>query len=204
MLRVGLTGGIACGKSTVAARLAARGVPIVNDDEAAREAVAPGSDGLAEVVREFGAEVLASDGSLDRPRLGRIVFADDARRRRLMAITHPRIGAILRERFARAERSGAPIVVYESALLIENGAADAWRPLVVVTTRPEIQLERLCRRSGLGRDEALARIRAQLPLERKAALADHVVENSGSVAELERAVDALHRALERQAGLASS
>lgn len=204
MLRVGLTGGIACGKSEVAARLTALGLPVVNDDDAAREAVAPGSEGLAEVVREFGREILAADGTLDRVRLGRIVFSDEARRRRLMEITHPRIGAILRERFARAERSGAPVVVYESALLIENGAADAWRPLVVVTTRPELQLDRLCRRRGLDREEAMARIRAQLPLERKVALADHLIENSGSLAELERAVDGLVRQLAPQAGLASS
>jgi dephospho-CoA kinase len=186
VLRVGLTGGIACGKSLVAGLFAARGVPVVNDDHAAHEAVAKGTEGLAAVVAEFGRDVLLEDGALDRARLGRIVFADDALRRRLMAITFPFIGRLLGERFAAAERSGAPMVVYESALLIENGGYEAWRPIVVVRVDEERQLARLRARSGLTDEEARARVRSQMPLAEKAACADHVLDNSGTPEETER------------------
>lgn len=186
MLRVGLTGGIACGKSLVAGFFTARGIPVVNDDHAAHDAVAPGSDGLAAVVHEFGADVLLPDGSLDRPKLGRIVFNDDARRRKLMAITFPFIGRLLQERFAAAEASAAPLLVYESALLIENGGQDGWRPLVVVRVDERVQLARLRARSALTLDEARARIASQMPIARKAELADHVIDNDGQPAETER------------------
>jgi dephospho-CoA kinase len=182
MLRVGLTGGIACGKSLVAGFFREAGVPVVNDDEAARDAVAPGTPGLEAVVAEFGREVLLPDGSLDRARLGRIVFADDALRRRLMLATFPFIGRLVGERLAAAEASGAPIVVYESALLIENGQGDVWRPLVVVTTTPELQLARLRARNALSEAEALDRIRSQMPLAEKVRIADLVIENAGSEA----------------------
>lgn len=199
MLRVGLTGGIACGKSLVAGFFRDAGVPVVNDDDAARDAVAPGTPGLAAVVEEFGREVLASDGSLDRPKLGRIVFADDRLRRRLMAVTFPFIGRLVLERIDAAESSGSAMVVYESALLIENGQADAWRPLVVVATTPEAQLERLCARNALSQDEARNRIRSQRPLADKVALADYVIENSGSPADAARRFDAVLRALSEAA-----
>jgi dephospho-CoA kinase len=195
VLRVGLTGGIACGKSLVAGFFRDAGVPVVNDDDAAREAVAPGTPGLAAVVEEFGREVLASNGSLDRPKLGRIVFADDGLRRRLMAVTFPFIGRLVLERIDAAESSGSAMVVYESALLIENGQADAWRPLVVVATTPEVQLARLCARNALSRDEARDRIRSQRPLAEKVALADHVIENSGSPADAARRFGEVFRAL---------
>ena len=142
-----------------------------------------GSEALAAVVEEFGRDVLAADGSLDRPKLGRIVFADDAKRRRLMSITFPAIGRLLLERFAVAEAAGAPVLVYESALLVENGQADAWRPLVVVTTTPEIQLRRLRERNALTGEEALDRVRSQMPLADKARLADFVIENVGTPAQ---------------------
>lgn len=180
MLRVGLTGGIACGKSLVAGFFREQSIPVVDDDVAARDAVAPGSEGLAEVVAEFGRQILADDGSLDRPALGRIVFADDARRRRLMAITHPRIGALLTERFAAAEQSGAPMVVYESALLIENGGFESWRPIVVVRADHATQLDRIASRNGLSREEAEDRIRSQMPVDEKAAFADFVIDNGGT------------------------
>jgi len=195
MLRVGLTVGIACGKSLVAEMFRDRGVPVVDDDVAARDAVAPGSEGLAAVVAEFGQGVLRPDGSLDRPALGRTVFADDGLRRRLMEITHPRIGALIAQRLGAAEASGAALVVYESALLVENGAADAWRPLVVVRADRELQIARMARRNGLSREEAEARIRAQTSVEDKAALADFVIDNSGSrrqaAARFERVYEAL-------------
>lgn len=179
MLRAGLTGGIACGKSLVSGFLREMGAAVVDDDVAARDAVRPGSEALEAVVAEFGRDVLQADGSLDRPRLGRIVFADDAKRRKLMAITFPAIGRLLLERLAAAEASGAPLLVYESALLIENGQAEAWRPLLVVTTTPEIQLRRLRERNSLSEEEARERVASQMPVEAKARLADHVIENVG-------------------------
>ncbi len=180
MLRVGLTGGIACGKSLVAGFLRAAGVPVVDDDDASRDAVAPGTEGLAAVVAEFGRDILLGDGSLDRARLGRLVFADAGARQRLMSLTFPFIGRLVLERLAAAERDRPPIVVYESALLIENGRADDWRPLVVVYAPPQIQLARLCARNGLTADEARDRLRAQLHVDRKVELADHVIDNSGT------------------------
>lgn len=167
----------------------------MDDDVAARDAVAPGSDGLAAVVAEFGEDILSADGSLDRPALGRIVFSDDARRLRLMEITHPAIGALLAERFRAAEQSGAAMVVYESALLIENGNFDAWRPIVVVRTDHETQVRRIAERNGLPREEAENRIRSQMAVGEKASLADYVIENSGTTedaaAEFERVFAAL-------------
>ncbi len=202
VLRVGLTGGIACGNSLVAGFFTARGIPVVNDDHAAHDAVAKGTEGLAAVVREFGPDVLLPDGSLDRATLGRIVFADDALRRRLMAITFPFIGRLLAERLAAAERSGAPMMVYESALLIENGGHEAWRPLIVVRVDEAQQLARLCQRNGLERDEALARIRSQMPIAEKAALADCVIDNSGSPEETERRFTEIYELLCARAGCA--
>ena len=201
MLRVGLTGGIACGKSLVDELFAGRGIPVVDDDQAARDAVAPGSPGLDAVVREFGREYLLPDGTLDRPRLGRLVFADDALRRKLMQITFPYIGRLVQERIGEAERSGAPILVYESALLIENGQAEHWRPLIVVWASEERQLERLMVRNALTRDEALDRIRSQMPLARKVELADYAIDNSGSREETAaRFVTVLRALLDRARG----
>jgi len=195
MLRIGLTGGIACGKSLVAGLFREHGVPVVNDDDAARDAVAPGSAALAAVVAEFGAEILLPDGSLDRPALGRRVFADNALRLRLMAITFPAIGRLVGERLASAEASGAAMVVYESALLFENGASDSWRPIIVVRAAPEQQLARLRARNGLSEREALDRIRSQMSVEEKAARAEIVFDNSGGEADARRRFTALYAEL---------
>jgi dephospho-CoA kinase len=207
VFRVGLTGGIACGKSLVAGFFAENGIPVVNDDHAAHDAVARGSEGLAAVVREFGTDVLLPDGNLDRPKLGRIVFNDDARRRKLMGITFPFIGRLLGERFDAAERSGAPFVVYESALLFENGGNnagyDAWRPIVVVRVGEEQQIARLCARSALSIEDATARIRSQMPLARKVELADLVLDNAGSPDETRRQFDAVYATLLARASTAA-
>lgn len=199
VLRVGLTGGIACGKSLVAGFFVARGIPVVNDDHAAHDAVARGSEGLAAVVHEFGEGILLPDGNLDRPKLGRIVFNDDARRRKLMAITFPFIGKLLQQRFAAAEAGGSPFLVYESALLIENGGRDGWRPLVVVRVDERVQIERLCARNQLSLDDATARIRSQMPIDQKAALADHVIDNGGAPAETERRFASVYASLAERA-----
>lgn len=203
MFRVGLTGGIACGKSLVAGFFAEKGIPVINDDHAAHDAVAKGSQGLAAVVAEFGDEVLLPDGNLDRPKLGRIVFNDDAKRRKLMGVTFPFIGRLLGERFDAAERSGAPFLVYESALLFENGGHDAWRPIVVVRVDERQQVERLCARNALSLEDATARIRSQMPLARKVELADFVIDNAGSPEETRRQFDALYAKLLARASAAA-
>jgi dephospho-CoA kinase len=175
----GLTGGIASGKSTVAARLRAHGVPVVDADALAREVVAPGTEGLRAVVEAFGEGVLAADGSLDRKALARVAFSDPAARKRLEGITHPRIGRLAMERAAEHERAGEPLVCYEAALIVENGLADAFRPLVVVSCPEDVQLARVQSRDGASAQDALARIRAQKPLAEKVAAADFVVDTSG-------------------------
>jgi dephospho-CoA kinase len=177
----GLTGGIASGKSTVAARLRAHGVPVVDADALAREVVAPGTEGLRAVVDAFGREVLAPDGSLDRKALARVAFADVAARKRLEGITHPRIGQLAMERAAEFARAGEPLVCYEAALIVENGIADAFRPLIVVSCPEDVQLARVQSRDSSSVQDALARIRAQKPLAEKVAAADYVIDTSGSL-----------------------
>jgi dephospho-CoA kinase len=176
----GLTGGIASGKSTVAARLRAFGVAVIDADEVAREVVASGTEGLRAIVAEFGDGVLDAVGTLDRKALGRVVFADDAKRKRLNAITHPLIGKRTLERAAELERAGESLACYEAALLVENGAADAFRPLVVVSCPEEVQIARILVR-GATRQEALDRIRAQKPVAEKVAVADFVIDTDGPV-----------------------
>ncbi len=185
----GLTGGIASGKSTVAARFAARGVPVVDADALAREVVLPGTDGLAEIRATFGDAVLQADGTLDRKALAAIVFADEAKRRRLNAITHPRIAARSAARAAALAARGVPIACYEAALIVENGLADAFRPLVVVAAPLHLQIERAVARDGATPDEARARIGAQTSLEEKKTIADFVISNDGDLGALARAAD---------------
>ena len=185
----GLTGGLASGKGVVSARFAARGVPVVNADELAREVVAPGSPGLAAVVEAFGATVLDANGALDRKQVAARVFAEPDARRRLEAITHPRIQARMRERIAALGLQGEPLACYEAPLLVEVGSADQLRPLVVVAATEAHQLARAARRDGMSEAEARRRLAAQLPLAEKIAVADHVIDNDGSVAEAEAAAD---------------
>jgi dephospho-CoA kinase len=192
---VGLTGGIACGKSTVAAQLAELGVPIVDADALAREVVAPGTPGLAAIVERFGSDVLLADGSLDRKKLGEQVFADPDARRALNAITHPRIAAAGMEKLRALADHPAPYRVYEAALLVENGMAKAFAALVVVTVDEATQLARLMARDGSTEDEARARIASQLPLAKKVEVADHVIDNSGAPEATRAQVRALHDAL---------
>jgi dephospho-CoA kinase len=176
---VGLTGGIAAGKSTVARSFAALGVPVVDADKLARDAVAPGSQGLSEIVATFGPDVLLADGSLDRKALGARVFADSSLRARLNAITHPRIAQLGAQQIAEHGRSGASYVLYEAALIVENNLQRAMQGLVVVSVDPIVQLARLRKRDGLSQAEAEARVAAQMPLEKKLEVADFVIDNSG-------------------------
>ena len=178
---IGLTGGIASGKSTVAAMFAELGAAIVSADAIAREVVEPGEPALEEIRAAFGPEVLLPDGRLDRRRLGAIVFADPERRRRLEAILHPRIRARMREQIEAAAGTGRPVVA-EIPLLFESPASRALVDVtVVVYVDREQQLARLISRDGLTPAEAEARLAAQLPLEEKARLADYVIDNRGQL-----------------------
>jgi dephospho-CoA kinase len=185
----GLTGGIASGKSKVAARLRLRGVPVIDADLLARQAVAPGTEGLAAIVRLFGADVLLPDGSLDRKKVAALVFSDDEKRRALNGIVHPQVTRLTFEEGARLRESGEPLACYEAALIVENGVADAFRPLVVVSAPEDVQVARTALRDGATEDEARARIRAQMPLAEKIKAADFVIENVGSLADLDRRTD---------------
>ncbi|AKT40760.1 dephospho-CoA kinase [Chondromyces crocatus] len=185
----GLTGGLSSGKSTVARRLEAQGVPVIDADVLAREVVLPGSEGLAEVVRAFGDDVLRPDGTLDRARLAEIVFNDDDERRRLNGILHPRIGALGMSRALALRERGELVACYEAPLLVENGLADMFRPLVVVAVPEEVQVVRAMARDGATEAQARARIAAQLPLADKVAAADFVIDNSGTREDTERQID---------------
>jgi dephospho-CoA kinase len=189
---VGLTGGIAAGKSTVARRFVALGVPVVDADKLARDAVAPGSEGLAEIVSVFGPQVLLADGTLDRKALGARVFADSALRARLNAITHPRIGLLGAQRIAEHAKAGANYVIYEAPLIVENNLHRAMQALVVVSVDPVVQLARLLNRDGLTESEALARIAAQMPLEKKLEVADFIIDNSGEPEVAAERVEEVH------------
>jgi len=196
VLRVGLTGGIGAGKSEVSRRLAAYGAVVIDADQIAREVVEPGTEGLAEVVAAFGPEVLTPDGALDRARLGDIVFADPELRGKLNAIVHPRVAA----RMAELERGASgSIIVHDVPLIAENGRAGAYDVVVVVDAPPKVQAERLVRRRGMTREQARARMAAQASREQRLAIADIVIDNSGSLAELDRQVGDLWAGLRRRA-----
>lgn len=180
----GLTGGIASGKSTVAKLFVEAGVPVVDADEVARAVVLPGSDGLAAVVAAFGEGVLLPDGTLDRKGLGARVFADAGARATLNGILHPRIAAESGRRIAELDAQGFSLACYDAALIVERGMAEAFRPLVVVATSPDVQRARLVARDGLTTAEADERLAAQAPVAVKLAAADHVIENDGTLEEL--------------------
>ncbi|MEE9275185.1 MAG: dephospho-CoA kinase [bacterium] len=192
MLRAGLTGGIASGKTTVSRTLSRLGIPVFDADEIAREAVAPGTEGLAAVVEAFGPEVLAPGGELDRKRLGELVFADAAKRSRLEEILHPRIMAEQDRLLDEAEAAGeSSVAVVDAALMIESGGWRRFDRVVVVDCGESLQIERLMRRDGIGEADARARLRAQIPLSEKVKLADKVIDSRGSLEETEAQVEAL-------------
>jgi dephospho-CoA kinase len=193
----GLTGGLASGKSTVATRLRALGVPVIDADQLAREVVAPGTPGLAAVAAAFGPSVLLPDGSLDRPHVADLVFSDPALRRRLNAIVHPLIGAASAARVAELAAQGQALACYEAALLVENGLVEAFRPLVVVAVPEDVQATRAMARDHTTEAQARARIAAQLPLATKVAAADYVIDNGGTREETERRTDEVLAAIRR-------
>jgi dephospho-CoA kinase len=197
MLTVGLTGGIGAGKSEVARLLASYGAVLVDADRIAREVVEPGTEGLAAVVAEFGADVLAPDGSLDRPKLGAIVFADEERRKALNAIVHPLVAA----RSAQVQQAAGPedIVLHDVPLLTENGLAPRYDLVVVVDADPATQLDRLVRLRGMTEDEARSRMAAQAGRAERLAVADLVIDNDGPLDALEPQVSAVWEQLRERA-----
>ena len=193
MITVGLTGGIGAGKSEVARLLAERGAVVVDADELAREAVAPGTPGLAAVVAEFGPEVLAADGSLDRAALGEIVFSDPERRAALEKIVHPYVGRRSSQLMAAAPTDA--VVVYDVPLLVENRLQDAYDVVVVVEADDDVRLERLAGSRGMTETDARRRFAAQASREQRAEVADVIIDNGGTRARLADQVDALWRRL---------
>jgi len=192
---VGLTGGIACGKTTVAKMFGDLGIPVIDADDLAREVVEPGTRGLARIVEEFGEEVLDAEGRLDRKRLGEVVFEDGQARAKLNGILHPLIAAAGAQHIASLQDSPAPYILYEAALLVETGSYRAFSALVVVRADETVQRARLLARDGFTREEADARIASQLPLAEKAAVADHVVVNNGDLEATRSQVAAVHEKL---------
>lgn len=200
MLKVGLTGGIASGKSTVAEMFRARGCPVIEADRLAHSLMAPGQPTHDEIVREFGRSVLATDGSIDRGKLAAVVFADPARLARLNQIVHPRVIAACEAEFARLsqEQPGA-VAVVEAALLLEAGYYRQLDKLIVTWCRPEQQLERLLAKGRLSREQAQRRLAAQMPPEEKRGYADFVIDTSGTLASVETQVGSVLEELRRLA-----
>ena len=198
MLLVGLTGGIGSGKSTVARMLEERGAVVFDADLLAREAVEPGTQGHTAVIERFGADVLAPGGELDREALASIVFADPSARRDLEQIVHPEVRRLFAEG-SEAYRDTDRIVVFSAPLLVESGMHTAFEILVVVSATVATQIERLMRQRGMSEPAIRARIDAQAPLEDKAAAADFLVDNEGSLDELESQVEQLWNDLSTRA-----
>lgn len=192
-MRVGLTGGVASGKSTVAAMLAELGAVVIDADAIAREVVAKGTPGLDAVVAEFGTELLTADGELDRPAMGRLVFGDEDARRRIEGIVHP----LVFERYAELEASAPAdaLVVHDIPLLAEAGRAEEFDAVVVVDVPRELQVERMLRDRGWTLEDAESRIAAQATREQRLAIATHVVENTGTLEDLRSRVAEVHAEL---------
>ena len=190
MRLIGLTGGIATGKSTVDRMLEAHGATVIDADELAREAVRPGEATLERVIERFGEDVSAADGSLDRGRLGKIVFADSDARHDLERITHPRIIELTQERIAGALAGAAPLVVVDIPLLFENAREGMFEGVLLVYAPPDVQVQRLRERNDLDETAARQRLAAQLPIDEKRARATWIIDNSGEDDATQRQVDA--------------
>jgi dephospho-CoA kinase len=200
VLLVGLTGGIASGKSVVAARLAEHGAVVVDADRIAREVVEPGTPALQRIADEFGSGVIAADGSLDRAALGAIVFADEAKRGILNSITHPAILELSQRRFAEAgEADPDAVVVYDVPLLSEVRGKAEFDLVVVVSAPEEVRIERMVSLRGMSRAEAENRIRSQVPEAERRALADILIESGGTLDETLAQADAVWPQLAQRA-----
>ncbi len=200
MLRAGLTGSIAVGKSYVSSVFAGLGCHVLDADQTAREVVAPGSAGLRAVAEAFGTEVLRSDGALDRAKLGAIVFSDEAKRVKLNAILHPLIIEAQDDWLRHCEtRAPRGVGIVDAALMIETGSYRRFDKLIVVFCRPELQLERLIERDGLTPEEAARRIAAQMPQDEKKRFADYLIDTSGNYDETREQVQTVYEHLKKLA-----
>lgn len=188
MKLIGLTGGIAAGKSAVAAMLQRLGAKIIDADELAREIVEPGQEAWREIIAAFGREIIRQDQSIDREKLRKKVFEDEQARKRLESITHPRIRTLAQQKIQQLAREGAEIIVYVVPLLFENRLHLWLRPVILVACDSAIQKERLQKRDNLNKREIRRHLEAQMGLEEKKKLADFIVENDGSLEELEKKV----------------
>ncbi|MDE0341058.1 MAG: dephospho-CoA kinase [Nitrospinae bacterium] len=192
MRKVGLTGGIASGKSTVSGMFRDIGVPVIDADVIAREVVAPGSRALEAIVDAFGGEILTEEKSLNRARLGEIVFSDPAKKKVLERILHPEIIAEQDRRLRGLEQEGrTPVAVVDAAVMIESGSWKRFDSIVVVDCDESQQIGRLRRRNGMNEKEAIRRVNAQMPLSEKVKYADHVIDNRGSIDDTRKQVEAL-------------
>lgn len=180
---IGLTGGIATGKSSVASFFRVKGVPVVDADQLARDAVKPGTPALAEICKIFGSKVITSDGTLDRKLLGEIIFSDNYRRKQLESILHPAIQKLSEKAIADATAKGHKRLIYMAPLLIEAGAIDRVDTIWVVSVSPEIQLMRLMKRENISRNQAELIVATQMPLDQKARFGSVIIDNSGNEAE---------------------
>lgn len=198
MRKVGLTGGIASGKSTVSGMFRELGVPVIDADMIAREVVAPGSRALEAIVDAFGAEILTDEKSLNRARLGEIVFSDPTKKKVLEGILHPEIIAEQDRRLKDLEREGrTPVAIVDAAVMIESGSWKRFDSLVVVDCDESQQISRLRLRNGMNEDEAVRRVDAQMPLSEKVKYADYVIDNRGSIDDTRKQVEELMKLLSR-------
>ncbi|MEJ8547252.1 dephospho-CoA kinase [Brevibacillus borstelensis] len=185
---LGLTGGIATGKSTVTAMLREQGIPVIDADQIARDVVEPGKPAYEAIVRHFGREILLPGGQIDRKKLGEIVFSDEAERQRLNAIVHPEVRRVMREEAEAAEQNGAKIVFMDIPLLFESKLQHMVDKVVVVYAPAQLQLARMMERDEFEEEQAQKRLRAQLPIDQKRAEADFVIDNTGSREETQKQV----------------
>ena len=192
---LGVTGGIASGKSLVTAMLADMGCPVLSADQVARDVVEPGTELLGQLVAIFGSQIVTPIGSLDRDQLGKIIFNNSEARQQLNALMHPAIAVESAARLAELRRSDSSLIVYEAPLLFEADAASRVDEVLVVFVDPEIQVARLCARDGIEREAALAKIAAQWHQSDKLARADYVIDNSGPIDETQAQVEALYHYL---------
>jgi len=189
MFKLGLTGGIATGKTTISNYLKTKGIPVLDADEYARKVVEPGTPGLTDIVNTFGKQVLQSDGSLNRKLLGQIIFNDMTARQKLNDITHPRIQQMMTDELQKLAKGKTPLVILDIPLLLENHNIAGADAIMVVTVPESMQLNRLMQRNNLTKEEAQRRIDAQMPLSEKEKLADFIVDNSGTIANTLTQVD---------------
>jgi len=192
---IGLTGGIATGKSTVTGMLRERGIPVIDADQIAREVVEPGKPAYEAIVRHFGRDILLPDKTLNRRRLGEIVFSDEAERQKLNAIVHPEVRRVMLMEAKAAEQNGAPVVFMDIPLLFESRLQHMVDKIAVVYAPPEMQLARMMERDELDEEQAKKRLRAQLPIEQKKQEADFLIDNSRTREETARQVDEMLAAL---------